>query len=154
MATKTITKKMIVAALKKDLVLLNKQKRATEDYIKAGCGQFLNVGNDSYCGNYEEVLRLYSDMIKWANKIISKLDALKIKPKHGIKIDIDVSNKKIKKNPPEDKSIAYINFICDSFEHTFQSSESFVFLNETEINPMDSCHHTLFPNFSNYARTN
>lgn len=143
-----MNKNKLIAAINKDIVHLKKQQSLTKEYIKAGCGQFLNVGNDSYCGNHEEVLRLYSDMIKWANKIVVKLGALKIKPKHAIKIDIDVSNKKITKNPPQDESNAYINFIYDSFEHTFQSNESFVFLNETEIDPMDSCHHTLFPNLA------
>lgn len=80
MTTKTITKKMIIDALKKDLVVLEKQKKATEDYIKIGCGQFLNVGNDQWCGGKKEVIRLYKDMIKFANSAIRKLESLKKEP--------------------------------------------------------------------------
>lgn len=80
MTTKTITKKMIVNALKKDLLLLNKQKKATEDYIKIGCGQFLNVGNDQWCGGEKEVLRLYKDIIEFVNAAIRKLESLKKEP--------------------------------------------------------------------------
>jgi len=80
MTTKTVTNKMIVNALKKDLVVLKKQKKATEDYIKIGCGQFLNVGNDEWCGGKKEVIRLYKDMIKFVNASICKLESLKKEP--------------------------------------------------------------------------
>lgn len=80
MVTKTVTKKMIVNAFKKDLLLLNKQKKATEDYINIGCGQFLNVGNDEWCGGKKEVIRLYKDIIKFATYAIRKLESLKKEP--------------------------------------------------------------------------
>lgn len=122
MATKTITKKMIVNALKKDLVLLNKQKKATQDYIKAGCGQFLNVGNDQWCGNYKEVLKLYNDLIKFANKAIEKLNS---------------TNEEY-----------LFDKVYDVFEKIADSSEATVFLHAEKETHDFQTHHGLFPNFS------
>lgn len=62
MTTKTVTKNMVVNALKKDIALLERQLKLTQDYIKAGCGQFLNVGNDEWCGGAKEVLRLHRNV--------------------------------------------------------------------------------------------
>jgi hypothetical protein len=114
---------MIVNALKKDLVLLNKQKKATEDYIKVGCGQFLNVGNDQWCGNYKEVLRLYKDMIKFANKAIEKL------------------------NNTNDEYL--FDKIYDVFEKIADASEANVFLEGEKwaYEENHQFHHSLFPNF-------
>lgn len=120
MTTKTITKKMIVNALKKDLVLLNKQKKATQDYIKAGCGQFLNVGNDEWCGNYKKVLKLYNDMIKFANKAIEKLNSTK-------------------------KNEYLLDAVYDVFYSMAYASEANVFLSAKKG---FQTHHGLFPNFS------
>lgn len=124
MSTKTITKKMIVTALKKDLVLLNKQKKATEDYIKAGCGQFLNVGNDEWCGGYKEVLRLYKDMIKFVNKAIVKLNPLK-------------------------EGVDLLEDFWSLFSESTSSNEAGVFVTE-EKQPYDlgRLHHGLLVNFS------
>lgn len=125
MATKTVTKKMIVDALKKDLVLLNKQKKATEDYIKAGCGQFLNVGNDQWCGGYKEVIKLHNDMIKFANKSIEKLNSAK-------------------------KDEYLIGLVYDVFYQIVDSGEAEVFLSAEKEPYADNYqpHHGLFPNFS------
>jgi len=124
MTTKTITKKMIVNALKKDLVVLKNQKKATEDYIKIGCGQFLNIGNDQWCGGYKEVLKLYKDMIKFATKAIEKLN------------DAD-----------ED---CLFDKVYDVFEKIADASEANVFLDAKKEPYSDNYqpHHSLFPNFS------
>lgn len=144
-----ITKNKILASLEKDIILIKKHQSLTKEYVKAGCGQFLNVGNDTYCGNYEEVLNLFDDMLKWANKLKVKLSTLKIEPKHGITIDIDCEKKRIYRNPSSvSDGGGYINFIYDFFESTFKSSESLIFLDEINVNPMDSNHHTLFPNLA------
>jgi len=141
-----MTKDKLLIALEKDINLIKKQQSLTKEYIKAGCGQFLNVGNDAYCGNHEEVVNLFNDILKWANKLSVKLNALKVEPKHVVDVEIDCIKKKIKYNPP--KTSGYIDFIYDFFQSTFDSSESLVFLNEINVNPMDSDHHTLFPNLA------
>lgn len=124
------TKNMIINALNKDLDILHNQKIATENYIKTGCGQFLNVGNDAYCGNYEVVLELFHDMIKWANKLKTKLNKLKNEPKDDFGDN------------------GYVNFVYSFFEKTFDTSESIVFLDDTNTDPLDSTHHSLFPNLA------
>lgn len=125
MATKTITKKMIVNALKKDILVLTKQKKATESYIKLGCGQFLNVGNDQWCGGYRRVIKLYNDMIKFANKAIEKLNST-------------------------NKNEHLFDTVYDVFDRIAQASEASVFLNEEKQPYVDDYqpHHNLFPNFN------
>ena len=126
MAKKTVTKKMIVNALKKDLVLLNKQKKATETYISAGCGQFLNVGNDQWCGGYKEVIKLYKDMIKFANKAIEKLN----------------NTNDVFPTSPLIEEVFYIFYVLN------RAGEATVFL-DGKKEPHDfQTHHGLFPNFS------
>lgn len=127
MTTKTVTKKMIVNAIKKDLVLLNKQKKATKDYIKAGCGQFLNVGNDQWCGGYDSVVNLYDDMIYFAKETIKNLNSLKKEPTADDLFDV----------------------IDDIFDNIADASEANVFLcGEKEPYDGMQTHHGLFPNFS------
>lgn len=77
MPTKTVTKKMVVNALKKDIALLEYQLKLTQNYIKAGCGQFLNVGNDEWCGGEKEVLRLHRNVLSFAKNALARLVKLK-----------------------------------------------------------------------------
>lgn len=144
-----ITKKSILAALKKDIAIINKQKKKTEEYIAYGCGQFLNVGNDQWSGNHEEVLRLFDDMLKWANKLTVKLDKLKSDPKPTPVSDIVIKGSNLRLGVSEtDLSQGCIDYIYSSYENAFDGGESLVFLDDTNVNPLDSCHHTLFPNLS------
>lgn len=77
MTTKTVTRKMIVAALKKDVAILEKQLKATHDYIKLGCGHFLNVGNDNWCGGQKEVLRFYKNVVQLGNTWLKRVESAK-----------------------------------------------------------------------------
>lgn len=123
MNTKVITKNMVINAFEKDLVILEKQKKMTEDYIKEGCGQFLNVGNDGWCGGFKEVIRLYEDMINFANESIKELN----------------------KTKEEEYSLDYV---YDIFESIGQCNESYVFLTAPkESSDSGYYHHSLFSNF-------
>jgi hypothetical protein len=59
---------LIISALKKDLKILKAQKKATENYINIGCGHFLNIGNDQWCGGKKEVMKLLNDIIALGEK--------------------------------------------------------------------------------------
>lgn len=70
-------KLMLVSALKKDLNTLRIKKQATEDYIKVGCGHFLNIGNDQWCGGKNEVNRFLNNMISLGEKWLKTIESLK-----------------------------------------------------------------------------
>jgi hypothetical protein len=77
MATKTITRNQMIAALKKDLDLILRQHECIEKLVSLKGGQFLNVGNDQWCGGEKEVLSLYQYVINFANRMIKKLSSMK-----------------------------------------------------------------------------
>lgn len=77
MTTKTITRTQMIAALKKDLDLILRQHECIEKLVSLKGGQFLNVGNDQWCGGEKEVLRLYQYVINFANRMIKKLSSMK-----------------------------------------------------------------------------
>lgn len=77
MTTKTITRTQVIAALNKDLVLLTKQNDCIKLLVALKAGQFLNVGNDEWCGGEKEVLSLYRYAISFANRMIKKLSTMK-----------------------------------------------------------------------------
>lgn len=129
MATWTVTKKMIVNALKKDLVLITNQKKATEKYIKAGCGHFLN---HQWCAGHKQVIKLHNDMIKLANKAIEKINNTKEKddlPKNVTpKFALEVSKQ------------ALFDKVCDVFDTSQMTAKQLYFMN------------ILLPNFSKLGK--
>ena len=77
MTTKTITRTQTLTALKKDLDLIAKQHDCIKQLVALKAGQFLNVGNDEWCGGEKEVLSLYRYAIGFANRMIKKLSTMK-----------------------------------------------------------------------------
>lgn len=114
---KTITRNKIIAALKKDFDLLLRQKECIKILVKTGAGQFLNVGNDEWCGGKSEVLGLYRTMISIVSKAISKLS----KPNFD---NLDV--------------------VEDLFEDRNFASEAWVFLSGKKT---EGLHHSMLPNY-------
>jgi len=118
MTTKTITKNRVIGALKKDLDLLKLQQNCIKTLINTGAGQFLNVGNDQWCGGEKEVLNLYRYAISFANRMIKKLHTMK-------------------------DSNFYPECIDNYWGLNDMASESNVFL---WTHPGEGTHHSLFPN--------
>jgi len=114
---KTITRNKIIAALKKDFDLLLRQKECIKILAKTGAGQFLNVGNDEWCGGKSEVLRLYRTMISIVSKAISKLS----KPNFDDNLDV----------------------VEDLFEDRNFASEAWVLLSGKKTGG----HHSMLPNY-------
>jgi hypothetical protein len=123
MTTKTVTKKMVVNALKKDIALLEHQLKLTQDYIKAGCGQFLNVGNDEWCGGAKEVLRLHRNVLSFAKNALARLVKLK-----------------------QCDDYAY-DFVFDIWEIRNKASESWVFISGDKT----GFYHNILPNLNRLA---
>jgi hypothetical protein len=119
MTTKTITKNRVIAALKKDLDLLKLQQNCIKTLIKTGAGQFLNVGNDEWCGGKSEVLRLYRTMIGVVNKAIDRLS---------------------------NTNCTNLDVVGDLFEARTEASEAWVLLSG-EDEEEEGLHHSMLPNY-------
>jgi len=128
---KKISSKMLLNVLKKDVVILKKQKKISQEYIQQGCGQFLNVENPRWNGGYLSVINLYDDMIKFANQTIKLLNLLYKEPE----------------NPFE--------FVVETFKKITNSNENNVFLLGNDENDgilrskngkTYQIHHSVFPN--------
>ena len=96
---------MLLNALKKDVVILKKQKKISQEYIQQGCGQFLNVENPRWNGGYLSVINLYDDMIKFANQTIKLLNLLYKEPENPFEFVVEtfkkITNRKIKEQFPD-----------------------------------------------------
>jgi hypothetical protein len=74
-----------VEAIKKDLALLKKKKKAILNCLELDLDQFVSIGNDQWCGDGKMVIKVLDKLTKMGEKWIKQIQAFK--PRAGRTIE-------------------------------------------------------------------